>query len=215
MVPYAWIDEGKWKTAAKASVWQSAHSLGFEKGGEPSWFALPLLRIVCATVCLLCGFLGNEANAAVISIPDDAPTIESAIEIANSGDTIIVYSEEVNWLAPSKAGGVHISSKDLIIMGADPDNPVRINTEQSVGLFNTYLETSPLPPSPDTSMLLLEESDLVLMNLRLDKPLRVLQPVPSGVIVYDSPLHVVSGSLRMENCVWAGTVNVRGNLSLI
>lgn len=57
---------------------------------------------VCLVLLVAAGAAGNSAMAAVIHVPADQPTIQAAINVASSGDEIVVspgtYSEMLNTL---------------------------------------------------------------------------------------------------------------------
>ena len=63
-------------------------------------------------IVLLVGLLGVRADAAVINVPGDQPTIQAAIDVAVNGDEIIVapgtYFEHIDFLG--KAVFLHSSA---------------------------------------------------------------------------------------------------------
>lgn len=88
-------------------------------------------RWVMATLGLVIavGFAGTAAQASVIHVPADEPTIQAAVDAAVSGDTIMV--------APGEYAGAWIE-KTVKIIGSGPDTRITTGTPPWGDGFDVY-----------------------------------------------------------------------------
>ena len=74
-------------------------------------------RSTCAVVCLIVFCLAIPAQARIIHVPDESPSIRSGIGAAANGDTVMVspgvYDE---W-------DLSFNGKRITVMSTDPHNP--------------------------------------------------------------------------------------------
>jgi hypothetical protein len=90
--------------------------------------ASPTIIAVAVAVSILVAFSAT-ASAAVINVPADQPTIEAAVSVANSGDTINVAAGTYNE-------GIIGIDKDLDIVGATTPSKPTINPIMDTGTAN-------------------------------------------------------------------------------
>lgn len=154
---------------------------------------------------LLWFFINPFVIAKTIRVPDDAPTVKDAVEMAASGDEILLdHHAPVSWNGPITEGGVVIVGKNLTIASTSADNRATI--------INQFLLYSGYSCSIDTfgSLLLIEDAHVVLFNLDMDNRYGEF-PCSSGSY-YAAPIRLISGSLTVQDCVIGAPIHCKSDL---
>ncbi|MFH1742868.1 MAG: hypothetical protein ABIH23_28015 [bacterium] len=133
-------------------------------------------------------------------MPVDVPTVQEAVAMAASGDTILLQSENIDWNDPETHKGVEIIGKDLLIAGE--------GTAKSIDpcfVSGTY----PREPgsSPQNSFLWVENSHVVMRNLQMEPPPRTYSY--GGYAA--KAIRVLSGSLSFVDCSIIGTIETEAS----
>ena len=76
------------------------------------------VRVVFSVLILTFGL--RVSSAKTVTVPTDASTVKEAVELAQSGDVILIDADTADW-----GGEIVIRSKDITIIGRSPNNRPR------------------------------------------------------------------------------------------
>lgn len=148
-----------------------------------------------ASLLFVCVILfGSSAAAATIEVPDQAATILEAVELAASGDVILLTTDIVDL-----GGPITIHDKNLTIMGLSNNERALINSP--------YLEIYILDVTPTISI---DRAKLIIQNIYIDSPYIYRDWYNDAA----SPIVIHSGTLRMVNCSIHCSIESSGNIEL-
>ena len=162
---------------------------------------LPIAAIL-GFVCVI--FLYPYSHAKSITIPGDANSIQEAVDLAVSGDEILLATDFVNWSYPiiafadsefETSDGVTITNKDLIFKGNHPSNKTKIISQAYWHLSKTFRTVR------------IQNS-----NIEFDNCIIELKPTFEGRM--GAPFEIESGSLYLKNCDYTGMIFSKGDLTI-
>ncbi len=154
----------------------------------------------------------QSADSKTISIPKDAESVQEAVELAVSGDEIVVSATSVHWtrrtqspyysspFLQSDSKGVIIINKDISIIGKPGEGKTRIQSSYA----SSHNDTN--------TMLFVKNSTVTIQNCRIEQPLksRYVGGINGGPVA--SPLYIESGQLRIIDCVFGCWIECKSNL---
>ncbi|MDX9753542.1 MAG: hypothetical protein RBU29_06245 [bacterium] len=143
-------------------------------------------------------------NAKILTIPGDAPSIEEAIERAESGDIIQVNQANVPFCKDAPC--VNFDSETGCFMG----NPVIIQNKDLTFIAPTRVELGmvwgpAINQLNSYSMLQINNSNVTFCNFYLPETLRTH-------VFWGSVIQVNSGTLTLQSCYWKCLIECSGNL---
>lgn len=156
-------------------------------------------------------FLSLATQAKIIHVPSDAASVKEAVEMAVSGDEILINSDTVSWISKPGEGGIVIKGKNLVITGNSSSSHTLIHPVQ-IFYYPDY--TKAFQVEPNFSLLWIENSQITLRNLKTTIPPDAGTHSSAYTISKTAPIRLLSGSLTLENCVLNGSIETHGSLAL-
>ncbi len=152
--------------------------------------------------------IAQSVYSKTITIPKDADSIQEAVELAVSGDEIVVATDSVDWTRlsysreymRSDSQGVKVIDKDLVIIGKPVEGKTTIRSAYPNGHDNT------------NTMLLVKNSNVTIQNCYIQTPLksRYVSAIYGGLVA--SPLYIESGQLKIIDCSFNCLIECKGSL---
>ncbi len=150
-------------------------------------------------------------NAKTITIPGDATVLQDAVDMAESGDEILIQTTRVEIHQPPETylrwwmmeSGLIIQNKNLKIIG-DTNGKIKISTDGNLE-WPITLAICPLYPEegydvtnyydPLLSAIWIENSTVTFENLEIDKI-----DIAGGMEVSTSPIQLINSIALIKNC---------------
>jgi hypothetical protein len=151
--------------------------------------------------------ISESIQAKTINVPADAASVQEAVEMAVSGDEILLTAEKVDWTQVIRNGnglkfsdgtGVTIQNKDLVIRGSNRLRSTRVICEPYV-----------VNASGNDTMLLMENSNVIFSNIEIQYPL-MSRTIGSSATA--APWQIDSGTLTIDQCKIISWIICQGNL---
>lgn len=154
----------------------------------------------------------NETASKTITIPGDAISIQEAVDLAVSGDEILLATDFVDWnpiIVESEWGiyeshdTVYIRNKNLIIRGNLENSKTDIG-RYVMGFTREEGRTLHITNSD----VKIQNCNMIPISARVIEPSAVFHPGAS-------PIEIESGSLRLENCHYTSQIISKAQLQII
>lgn len=174
-------------------------------------------------ITLLCITLlfAHECVAKIINLPEDYPSIQEAVEKAESGDEIQVNQHDVSLLKEQsqlpvdEIEGIIIKDKDLIIFGTTLCVKTKIQVQSSAFFYYSGSIDLEIPPESKVNLIRIENSDVIMKNLDMMGTHSLTLPFSFTFAHTAAPVQIKSGKLTFVNVIFRGVIKAFGNLELI